>query len=321
MSNVTPFLKEQYQKWKDRIKRIRYYRQNKNTSLFGQSVNLLFAELLLFATGYLWFVQRTRIPMLSLFLSLTINALLTIAFVLRRRKSFQKEKAEARHKAARKFLAGHMKQLDRSEFKWHIMRLLLKLEGIGNIKSWADYLETTLHGKRTAVGYYNANFGEEIPPQPLAAFLNQAKAEGFAEAIFVASGAYSEPCRAMAEKRSTTRVHLLDLDDLLEIMEKSGMFPDEKVIDALIDEEINSRKRKFLIFRNEILTPKRIRTYLGYSLFFLLSGLFQALFVYYTVASVAFLLLALVSWLRGRKTCAEPTDNQKFIDALTTKGN
>ena len=78
---------------------------------------------------------------------------------------------------------------------------------------------------------------------PLASFLTQVKAEGFTEAIFLASGTYSEPCKVLAEKKKTMVTHLLDLDDILDIMEKSGMFPPERVIDTLIDEEILRRKQ------------------------------------------------------------------------------
>jgi hypothetical protein len=140
--------------------------------------------------------------------------------------------------------------------------------------------------------------------------------------MFVATGQYSDSCRALAEKKSTTKVHLLNMDDLLDIMEKSDMFPDEKTVDALIDKEIDSKKRKLHCLRKEILTPKRIRTYLGYSiLFFVLSRIFQYMRTYYAAVSIVFLLLAALSWIWGLRNPAEPADNQQLIDALTAKEN
>ena len=59
------------QKWLGSIRRYRYYR---GSSLLAPIINLIFAELLLFVIGYLWFVQRTKIPLLSLILTLIIMA-------------------------------------------------------------------------------------------------------------------------------------------------------------------------------------------------------------------------------------------------------
>ena len=64
------------QKWLDSIRRYRYYR---GSSLLIPVINLIFVQLLLLIIGYLWFVQRTKIPLLSLILTLTIVVLFTIA--------------------------------------------------------------------------------------------------------------------------------------------------------------------------------------------------------------------------------------------------
>jgi hypothetical protein len=322
MRNFFTFIKALYLKWSCRMKRSSYYRQQKGLSRFGRIMNLLFAELVLFAGGYLWFVQRTKIPTLALILNTIVNGLLIIAYMLWDRKSLQKKKAGARRKAAREFLTSQLRQLDQEEFKWQVMRLLLKLEQMGEITSKDDFLETTYKGKPMAVGYYNASFDEEVSPQQLAAFLNKVKKQGYSKVLYAASGKYTKQCNALTEKKSTPEVHLLDLDDLLDLMEKSGLYPDDKVIDALIDKEINSRKRKLLVFKKEILTPKRIRTYLGYSLFFIvLSALIRTLTLYYTLASVAFLMLALLSYIWGLRNPAEAPDSQRFVETLTPKEN
>jgi hypothetical protein len=166
--------KSSCQKWKRNIKRNNYYRNSK-ISFLGRTMNLLLAELILFIIGYLWFIQKTKIPMLSLFLSLTINALMTIAYVLRSRKFFLKKRTETRRQVARDFLAEHIKQLEPDEFKWQITRVLLKLNGIENIEDKGNFLVTDFQGKRVAIGYYNDKFGEEVSPRELADFLNQAK--------------------------------------------------------------------------------------------------------------------------------------------------
>ncbi|WZL78476.1 restriction endonuclease [Eubacteriales bacterium mix99] len=317
MSPASLSLKERISEWKIRRKRIRYYRQGKSVSLPIWILNLLLTEFLLFMAGYLWFLHRTRIPILSLALALTINALVTVAFALRKRKSFQKEKADGRRQVAKKRLMENIRQLDRTQFKWQITQMLLKCRGIGSLKDQGDHLEATFHGRKTAIGCYHADLGEEMPPQALNNFLNQAKAEGAAEAVFISSGTYSESCRTISEKKSRIPVHLLDLDSLLQIMEECGMFPEESIIDSWIDEEISHQKRKPDRLRKELRSSKRIRTNLGYSLLFLLlSRWLKSQSAYYTVVSAVFLFLALGPWLWNKKDGSEPTKEQKFMEDL-----
>ncbi len=320
MSSMPLSLKERILEWKIRRKRTRYYQQGKSIPLPIWILNFLLAEFFLFTAGYLWFLYRTRIPMLSLALALTINALITVAFALRKQKSFQKQKADSRRQVAKKYLTENIRQLDRTQFQWQIAQMLLKCRGIGSLKDRGDHLEATFHGKKTAIGCYHANLGEEVPPQELNTFLSRAKAEEAVEAVFISSGTYSESCRTISEKKSRIPVHLLDLDSLLQIMENCGMFPEESIIDNRIDEEINHQKRKPDVLRKELRTPKRIRTNLGYSFLFLLLSRwlkFQPVqSAYYTVVSAVFFLFALGSWIWNKKTGSEPTKEQKFMKDL-----
>ncbi len=287
------------QKWLENLRRKGYYR---GKSLPALLINLVFAELFLFIMGYLWFVQRTKIPLLSLLLTLTILALITSAFVLRYRKSYRKKKIEARRKVARDFLADELNQLGKEKFQWQIMRLLLKLDGITDINCSGDILETAIEGKKAVIACHHAGLKEEISPRRLSAFLNQAKLSGFSYAIYVTSGIYPETCRDLANKKGSLQVQLLDMEDLLDLMEGVGMLPDDKTIDGIIDKQIFNRREKLQAVKKEILTPKRIRTYVGYSLFFIvLSRIFDRMSLYYLLVAAAFLALALLTWFYNQK--------------------
>jgi len=300
------------QKWLDSIRRYRYYR---GSSLLIPVINLIFVQLLLLIIGYLWFVQRTKIPLLSLILTLTIVVLFTIALLLRERKSFKIRKAEARRKAGRDFLSNKIKQLNGEEFKWQVTQLLLKIEGISDIQERKHFLETTLHGRKTAIGIYHADYEEEVPSSKLTEFLNQVSMEGYFQALFIASGNFSDSGRALAEKKSTIKVQLLSLEDLLDRMEHTGIFPDEKTIDALIDKEIQRRKHRLQALRKQVFLPGRIRTYLAYSLFFfVLSRLFENLSLYYVIIAVIFLILALLALFLNLKNKYHPEKSESLLD-------
>ncbi|HHY82642.1 MAG TPA: restriction endonuclease [Clostridiales bacterium] len=311
MKNFFKSLPNHYQKCLQIMRRSRYYRKQSLTALI---FNTMLAEIFLFAAGYMWFVYRTKIPLLALILTMVVMIFFTLAIFINQRKSYNKKKADARRKAGRNYLAAQLKQLNSEEFMWQITRLLLQLDGITDIKSCEDYLETTLHGKRTAIGLYNAKYDKEVAPQHLADFLNRVKLEGYQQAVFVTSGTYPDSCKAIAEKKSATKIQLLDLEDLLDLMEQAGMFPDDKTIDNLIDKEI-SKSNKLLALKKELLTPKRIKTYLGYSLFFfVLSRLFKSLSIYYVLVSVIFFLLALFVWLRSLKVTPESEESSLLLN-------
>jgi hypothetical protein len=299
-------------KWLDSIRRYRFYR---DSSLLAPVINLVFIQALILIIGYLWFVQRTKIPLLSLILTLIISGLLTLAFLLQERKSFLKKKAQTRRNIGRDYLSNKIRQLNQDEFKWQIAQLLLKIEGIGDIQEGEHFLETTLHGRKTAIGIYHTDYEDEVPISKLADFLNKAGQEGYFQALFIASGSFTDSCKALVDKKSTLKVQLLDMEDLLNRMEHTGMFPDEKTIDSLVDKEIQRRKQKLQVLKKEILMPRRIRTYLAYSLlFFVLSRLFNNLYVYYVFISVIFLLLSAFTWFLNLRNKTHPQEGESLLD-------
>ncbi|NLC44126.1 MAG: restriction endonuclease [Clostridiales bacterium] len=299
------------QKWLENLRRKNYYR---GKSLPALLINLIFAELLLFVIGYLWFVQRTKIPLLSLLLSLSILVLMTSAFLLRYKKSYEKKKTDARRKLAREFLADELYQLGKEEFQWQIMRLLLKLDSITDINCSGDILETVIEGKKAVISCHHAGRKEEISPGLLSAFLSQAKLSGCSYAIYVTSGVYPEACRDLSKKKSSLQVQLLDMENLLDLMEAVGMLPDDKTIDGIIDKKIFNQREKLQALKKEILTPRRIRTYLVYSLFFfVLSRLFDRMSLYYLIVAIAFLALALLTWFYNRKNPEKPDEQEPLL--------
>lgn len=283
-------------KWKDTIRRYRYYSGN---SFLALIINMVFLELFLFVIGYLWFVQRTKIPVLALFLTLTILSLVTAALVLRHYQSYQKKKAEARRRAGREFLASELRKLNSDEFKLQIMNLLMQLSSIADVKTSSEFLEAFIKGKRTAIGCCRLEPEEEVSAKQIRDFINLARMEGYSQAVFITSGKYSDKCRELEQKSNTSesfQLQLMDMEEVLDRMEEAGIFPDEKTIDALIDKQIISWKSKFSLLKKTALAPKRIRTYTVYSiLFFILSRIFRYMSTYYLFASAAFLILALIT--------------------------
>jgi len=302
-------------KWLDSVRRYRYYR---NYPLLASIINFIVIQILVLIAGYLWFVQRTKIPLLSLILTLIIMSLLTLALLLQERKTFQIKKAETRRRVGRNFLKKRIKQYNEDEFKWQVTQLLLKIKEISDLQEREYFFEINLRGRQTAVGIYHSDCQDEVPSSILGDFLNQAALEGYTQALFITSGTYPDSCYILADKKNSMKIQLLNLDDLLDQMEHADMFPDDSTIDALIDKEIQNRKNKLQLLKKYVLTPRHISTYLAYALlFFALSGLLKNISLYYTVISVFFLALSILTWLLNKKNQAVPTKGNLLPDPPT----
>ena len=107
---------------------------------------------------------------------------------------------------------------------------------------------------------------------------------------------------------------MLSLEDLLDRMEHTGIFPDE-TIDALIDKDIQRGKHRLQALRKQVFLPGRIRTYRAYSLFFfVLSRLFENLSLYYVIIAVIFLILALLALFLNLKNKYHPEKSESLLD-------
>lgn len=294
--------------------RIRRAGSPEGPTLIGRLADHVFTGGILAIGAYLWFVYRTRRPLLSLVLSLVTTTLALTAGALWKRRRHPDQMAVLRAKVRKEYLREGLETLNPEEFQWQLMKVLLKIPGIGSIKNHRGWLETTLWGVRTAVGYVHEPQMDAVSPRQMALFLREVRSAGFTQAYYITTGTYKEGCRRFAGKSPSFKLRLLDGTDMVRLMEKTGLVPEDAVVDRLLLRKHREMKRSAARIKSEILKPKRLRTYLAYALFFwVLSSVIPSNAFYYTLLSGAFFTIALCSYLINARR-AKPV--HRHVDLL-----
>ena len=123
-------------------KKLRYtYRLNSfylyngpGPSILGRFLNLIFSQVLLVLVTYIWFLSRLRGPRAALLLTIVLTVLLNLAYWLKRKEQIRKKGALRRRDLARDYTLDRLIKMGSEEFKWQILRLVLKIPGSSNIK-------------------------------------------------------------------------------------------------------------------------------------------------------------------------------------------
>lgn len=295
-----------------------YLNGNATPSLAGKVLNIIFFNLMAFIFSYLWFMHRTGRLQASLLLAALLALLLDLAWWLYKRRLLKQKRQEKREQAAREYVYAKLIRLGPEEFKWEILKLVLRLPGAGSIKARLGFMETRVNGRRTAIGYFNDRFGDGVSARMLASFIQKAIKTGCNDAIFLTSGEYSEECREYAASVKNLKLYLLGKEDLLDMMEQAGMFPDDSAIDIQIDRMMKAGRRDYSRLRKEILAPRRAVSYLRYALFFMLAAMVVGAYrTYYLIFAAVFALMALFTRLYGLRQESSRGGSPEALSELT----
>lgn len=122
-------------------------------------------------------------------------------------------------------------------------------------------------------------------------------------------------CRTMAQDNDDIKLHLIDAEELLKMMEESGMLQDVETIDKYVQHEIEKSKLKRKQNRKNLLTAAKAKTYIIYGLLFLGASLiFRTYFIYYFILFLSFTLMGLLVYIAMPKHRGNKAHNQLPID-------
>lgn len=290
--------------WKsyhEKIKMRNYYLRNtgKTRSPLGRVFDFVFLRIAIFIASYIWFIQRTKSLKLSLQLAILFTLFASLALHLWVRKQVEKKGAKMRKEVARNFLMDEIMQLDKKEFQDQLVKLLKKIDRFTEVKSREKLIETHYDNNLPiAIGFNHIPHTEDTSPQEIKDFIHRIETAGFSYGWFITPGSFKESSIEMIQKYSKVKIEAIDGQQLLNMMEEAGMIPDEKTIDEIIIKKIEGNKRQWDKIKKEIITPKKVKSCLIYSLiFFIISQLLVSSSLYYLVLSVLFVFLALITYM------------------------
>jgi len=277
-------------------------REKTPSSAISRAIDFLFLRTIILGAAFVWFAWRTGSLVLSIILAFIVTILLSLSLHLWKRRKLLSSRTAKRREIRRKYLLEKLADLNNEEFKWQLMKILLKLPGIGVIKCRQNYLETLLYGRKIAIGYHHGDPEDPVSLRQLSLWIREVRMEGFHRLYYITPGKFKEGCHTMNENSPSLHLKLIDGEGLVDLMEKTNLVPDDKIIDNLIDKRISSSKNNRGSIKKEILTKKRIRTYLAYSLFFVvIASAIKLYSLYYYLLSVLFLIMAAITYLWNAK--------------------
>ncbi|NLJ41850.1 MAG: hypothetical protein GX352_09650 [Clostridiales bacterium] len=286
--------------YSNKMRTFSYYMGNAKGSLsiFGMILDHMFLLAIIFAFLYIWLVFRTRVPLLSLAISLIVTSLLGFALYLKKKETYKKRRNHVRKNIAREYMASRLSILSKQEFEWQLVRALSTQKELTDIEHRGGYLKAKLSGMPVAIGYYHAPPKGYETYERVWNFYNSLRSKGYTSLFYISSGYFEDACENISGESSKIPITLLDIENLLDLMEKANMGPGEDQLDALIKERIKDDKKQHIQKMRASSAPSKLKRYLASSLLFLGAAfLFRQYFLFYIVLSILFFVLGLISKL------------------------
>jgi membrane protein implicated in regulation of membrane protease activity len=277
-----------------------YYLQedNKPVSILSWISDIVVAGILIFTISYLWFVYKTKAPLLSIFLALSIAVLISIVFYNSKKKYLNKKRQEKWHKITREHAVNNLFKLSPEQFKYHLINLFQMTGKFSHVKEHNGFLKAMYQNSQILIGFHHMLYNEPIPTHKLYEFMGIMQSWGYSTGFFFTNSSFSNACHNMIENNPHIMVHLIDIDELLNIMEQVGMLKDEKIVHEHIKQEIEKVKPTWKEAKKNILTITTTRIYIVYGvLFLLISFVSRTFFIYYLIIAIFFFVLGLLVYL------------------------
>lgn len=269
---------------------------DKPRPILGIIMDFLLILLGLFSLLYLWLVYRTKSPLLSLIISLLVTGLFGFGLFLKKRSGYRKNRNRMRRFVAREYMADKLSLLSRQEFEWHIIKALSSIKELSNLEQRKGYFKALYNNMPVAIGYHQAPPNGHETYEGVWSFYNSFRSRGYSGLIYISSGYFEEACHNLEDRDLDTPITLLNIDNLLDLMEKAHMHPDEEFLDDLVQEKIRKYREKLNKDKEKVPAFYKLKRYITSSLlFFGASFLFPSYFPFYFVLSILFLVLGLLS--------------------------
>lgn len=290
------FLKRLYAK----IGEWNYYLEggDKPTTIVSWVIDAIMLAGAALITSYLWFVYKTKIPWLSVIFAIVMTATISVAYFKLRAKQLERKRQAKLNSIAAAYRKRELLELTPQQFKWRLVKALLQSGKFEDVKIDKRFLKAIYQGKPALIGFYHAPYSQQVPPFEVYKFLKILKHCGYSIGFYFTSSSFSDTCHTILQDHDDVKLHLIDGDGLVKMMQKSGIFSDQDAINFYLKSEIEKSRLRRKQARKKLLTPAKARTYILYSLLFLVASfIFQSYSIYYLILSVSFVLLGILGYI------------------------
>ena len=285
----------------DRITEWNYYLEEDDNyeSIIGWLFDIVLFALMVFILAFLWLLYKTELPVVSILLAVSFSALIGYFHFRLKQKQLKSKRQEKWKKAANEYRTKDLLRLAPQQFKWTLAKALFRYGKFENIKVNKNHLKATFNNERVLIGFYQVPYARYVPAHELFRFSKIMQHWGYKTGFFFSTSAFDDACRMATKDTSGLTIHLIDTNGLIRIMDKAGIFKDQKDINEYLDKKIKEFKlqkkqnRKKIFFR-----PKNAKTYILYGVIFLAMGfVFSSYLIYYFLLALFFILLGILVYM------------------------
>ncbi|NLO83342.1 MAG: hypothetical protein GX094_09855 [Clostridiales bacterium] len=299
----------------DRIIEWNYYLDDdgRHESVTGWLLDIVLLIFTVFVASYLWFVYKTKMPAVSILLSASLAALIGYAFFKQKQKHLRKKHREKWENAANEYRLKGLLNLTHQQFKWTLAKTLFRSRKFEDIKVLKNYIKANHKNEKILIGFYHVPYTQYVPARELFRFSKLMMHYGYKTGLFFSSSAFDDACHRVAQDIPGVTIHLVDTTALIHLMERTGVFNDQKTIDKYLNSKIKNYKLQRKQSRKQLLPkPKNAKTYTVYGVLHLGAAfVFPSYFMYFFIVALFFVMLGLLVYI----TSQAKRRNSKKYDA------
>ncbi len=302
-------------------KLMKYYLHNNRDrrTPVGKIIDALAGSILFIFIFYMLFINMLNNSTWSLIL--TALLFLLLLFLLRKRRiyKYNKIKIIKNRELSYKYAYQRIMELNHREFMLYIQNILvrvypdLNLERQDNKQGPKDVIYRS--GQKEVLLRCRQDKPEKkVGIDDIRDFCNTMKGMGISRGCFITTSVFDETSIDFTKSITNLKISLIDKDQILQLIERAGLLPDEQIIENLVIKEIKEEERKWHVLKREVLMPKKVKLYAITGIRLLLLSKLIPYTALYIIPGIICLGLAAIIYFSGLKTKVK--DKEALFDEM-----
>jgi Ca2+/Na+ antiporter len=277
---------------------------NRHQSVIGWLLDAVLLFMTVFTISYLWFVYKTKIPVISVLLAASLSALSGYVYFRQRQRQLKKKYQEKWKKAAYEYRIKNLFKLNHKQFKWTLAKALLRI-GIEDIKVENKHITAAYKNEKVMIGFYHVPYTSFVPAHEVFKLSRLMLRYGYKNGYFFTTSDFDDACRQAAQDTPGVTIRLINGNILVDIMDTAGIFDDKQAVDKYLTDKIKDYKLQGKQSLKQLLIKqKNAKTYIIYGFLYLGTAfVFPSYFIYFFLIALFFILLGILVYI------ASPSEN------------
>lgn len=276
--------------------------ENDDKSIFAKTFDYSIRGLIVFFILFLLLYLKTNRLYLSIIITSVVIAVFHSMAVMKENHKFQQMKEYKRRYVAGQRVYNEIMNKTAGELKDYIKEIFIPM-GFSRF----EFIESTqrhillksLYRDNKIMILFNIYKNDlDVELKEVKEFIYTMIDNEVRRGILVTTSDFTEDSYGFADKLSKNYTLLLvNKKQLLGIIEKSGLFPDEKEIDEIIESEISKKRNGLNEYKKTVLSKNKIKRYIILSLYLMLTAWYTPYTIYYMIVAGFILALAFFTFM------------------------